>query len=156
MPAPRDTDRRPGAARARTGEHVYLATGPVRLQPPTEDSGLPGRLSETATPLEDLIPIAVAIAAGCERCAETLVNRALERGGGKPLVGRTLAIVAAVRSRSCFAQAVGPEVIARMDGPLEAGKKALGLAGAGGRGFARNRDGRVHHGGERGVPRGRS
>ncbi len=75
--------------------------------------------------LEDVIPIAVVIAAGCERCAERMVSAALARGAPKLYIERTLRIVAHLRSRDCFAQAVGPEVIARMARPLAAGKKRL-------------------------------
>lgn len=79
-----------------------------------------------ATPrLQDLIPIAVVIAAGCEGCAERMVSAALARGAARPHIERTLEIVAHLRSRDCFAQAVGPEVVARMAGPLAAGRKAL-------------------------------
>lgn len=81
---------------------------------------------EPAMPrLEDLIPIAVGIAAGCERCAERMVERALKGGATKRLIERTLGIVANLRSVDCFARAVGPEVIARMEKPLQAGRKAL-------------------------------
>jgi hypothetical protein len=81
--------------------------------------------SERTTPrLEDLIPIAVVIAAGCEGCAERMVQRALRRGSAWP-IQQTLGIVAHLRSRDCFVQAVGAEVIARMEKPLEAGMKAL-------------------------------
>jgi len=93
---------------------------------PAEDVGHEYRSSEPETPrLEDLVPIAVVIAAGCEPCAEKMVQRALRRGSAVPLIERTLGIVAHIRSRDCFAQAVGPVVIARMERPLEAGKKAL-------------------------------
>jgi len=82
--------------------------------------------SERATPrLEDLIPIAVVIAAGCEGCAERMVQRALGRGSTRPPIQQTLGIVAHLRSRDCFVQAVGAEVIAQMERPLEAGMKAL-------------------------------
>jgi hypothetical protein len=81
---------------------------------------------ETSAPkLEDLVPIAVVIAAGCERCAERMVRRALQQGSPRRLVERTLGIVAHVRSTDCFVAAVGPEVVARMDKPLEAGRRAL-------------------------------
>lgn len=82
--------------------------------------------TERATPrLEDLIPIAVVIAAGCESCAERMVRRALEQGSPKSLIERTLGIVAHLRSLDCLAQAVGPEVIARMEKPLQAGRRTL-------------------------------
>jgi hypothetical protein len=75
--------------------------------------------------LQTLIPIAVVIAAGCESCATSMVERALSQGTPEPLIRRTLATVAYVRSRVCFAQAVGPDVVARMGKPLEAGTRAL-------------------------------
>jgi alkylhydroperoxidase/carboxymuconolactone decarboxylase family protein YurZ len=82
--------------------------------------------TERETPrLEDLIPIAVVVAAGCESCAERMVRRAQEQGSPKSLIERTLGIVAHLRSLECLAQAVGPEVIARMEKPLEAGRKTL-------------------------------
>jgi len=82
--------------------------------------------SERATPrLEDLIPIAVVIAAGCESCAERMVRRALQQGSPMSLIERTLGIVAHLRSLDCLTQAVGPEVITRMEKPLQAGRKTL-------------------------------
>ncbi len=76
-------------------------------------------------PLASLIPIAVVIAAGCEPCATSMVERALRQGAPVALVMSTLRIVAAVRSADCFARAVGPEVVARMEKPLRAGRAAL-------------------------------
>jgi len=75
--------------------------------------------------LEELVTIAVVIGAGCERCAESLVRRALRRGRPQPPIERTLAIVGSACSAECLLQAVGPEVIARMKKSLQAGKKAL-------------------------------
>jgi hypothetical protein len=81
---------------------------------------------ERAVPrLEDLIPIAVVIAGGCEPCAERMVLRALRQGSPRRQIERTLGIVAHLRSQGCFAQAVDAEVIARMEKPLQAGRKAL-------------------------------
>ncbi|MBZ5589741.1 MAG: hypothetical protein LAO05_14380 [Acidobacteriia bacterium] len=87
----------------------------------------PGQL--VTVRLEDVIPIAVVIAAGCERCAERMVERALSQGTPGHLVRLTLAIVARVRSTGCFVRAVGPEVIARMEKPLQAGSKTLRESG---------------------------
>ena len=78
-----------------------------------------------AVHLEALIPIAIVIAAGCESCAESMVERALGEGTPAPLIRRTLATVAYLRSRECFAQAVGLEVVARMEKPLAAGTRTL-------------------------------
>ena len=81
--------------------------------------------------LEDLIPIAVVIGAGCESCAESTVKRALANGVARSQIGRALRIVARVRSTDCFQQAVGVELAARMDGPLAAGAHALRRRDAG-------------------------
>jgi hypothetical protein len=90
--------------------------------------------AQGASRLEDLVPIAVAIAAGCERCAERTVRRALERGSSRSAVARTLGIVAHLRSLECFGEAVSPEVLARMEGPLAAGEKLLSGASVAGEG----------------------
>ena len=80
-----------------------------------------------ATPpaLEDLVPIAAVIGAGCEPCAARMVERALQRGSSKPLIQRTLGILAEVGAAKCFAAAVGPEIVDRMKRSLRAGRKAL-------------------------------
>lgn len=88
------------------------------------------RPARTALRLEDLIPIAVAVAAGCESCAERTVRRAVDEGSSKGAIARTLAIVAHVRSLNCFAEAVGAQVVARMEAPLRAGERALAGAPA--------------------------
>lgn len=75
--------------------------------------------------LGDLIPIAVVIAGGCEPCAERMVERALRQGSPRRQIERTLEIVAHLRSQACFAQAVGAGVIARMEKPFQAARKAL-------------------------------
>jgi hypothetical protein len=75
--------------------------------------------------LNDLIPIAVVIAAGCEECAEKMVRRALQEGASPRLVRRTLAVVAQLRANECLTKAVGKEVVARMEKPIEAGRRAL-------------------------------
>jgi hypothetical protein len=82
-----------------------------------------------AVRLEDVIPIAVVIAAGCESCAQSMVKRALRQGAPGQLVRQTLAIVARVRSADCFVEAVGPDVIARMEKSLQAGRNALRASG---------------------------
>jgi len=85
--------------------------------------------SATAAPgLEDLISIAVVIAAGCERCADRMVSRALQRGSPKASIARTLEIVGRLRALDCLLEAVGPEVIARMERPLQAAQMALDRA----------------------------
>lgn len=97
---------------------------------PTDKAGGESFSGAPPTPrLEDLIPIAVVIAAGCETCAQRMIQRALQQGSTKPLIKRTLGIVAHLRTLDCFAQAVGPEVVARMKGPLQAGERALRVTG---------------------------
>jgi hypothetical protein len=82
--------------------------------------------------LEDLIPIAVVIAAGCEPCAERMVRRAVEAGSAERHVLRTIAIVADLRERECFRTKIAPEVVERMKEPLERARKTLDqLAGTG-------------------------
>jgi AhpD family alkylhydroperoxidase len=75
--------------------------------------------------LQNLIPIAVAVAAGCERCAESTVARALGSGSARRHVQQTLRIVESVREMDCFAKAAGADSVRRMDKPLEAAWKAI-------------------------------
>jgi AhpD family alkylhydroperoxidase len=86
--------------------------------------------AQTAGRLEDLIPIAVAVAVGCERCAERTVQQALGRGTPRRAIAYTLGVVTHMRSLDCFAEAVPAEILARMEGPLQAGRKALAGARA--------------------------
>jgi alkylhydroperoxidase/carboxymuconolactone decarboxylase family protein YurZ len=82
--------------------------------------------------LEDLIPIAVVIAAGCEGCAERMVRRAVESGSATRHVLRAIAIVADLRERECFRSSIAPEVVERMKEPLARARKTLDeLAGTG-------------------------
>jgi hypothetical protein len=80
---------------------------------------------KTEVKLQDLIPIAVVIAGGCETCAEKMVARALNEGASWQDIDKTLRIVAGVQKLDCLAKALGPEIIARMDKPLAAGMKTL-------------------------------
>ena len=75
--------------------------------------------------LENLIPIAVVIAAGCEPCAEKMVRRALDQGSTPKDIRKTLGLVAHLRDLDCLAENVGPEVLSRMEKPLAAGKRSL-------------------------------
>lgn len=84
-----------------------------------------GSKAPAANRLADLVPLAVVIAGGCEPCAARIVRRAVENGTPDHLIASTLAIVADLRSRECFAGAVGPEVIARMERPLATARRAL-------------------------------
>ena len=86
-----------------------------------------GRFSSQREPhgLGSLITIAVVIAAGCERCAGRMVDRALWQGVLGRDIRQTLGIVEALRGRDCFVQAVGEEIVARMEEPLKTARKAL-------------------------------
>lgn len=75
--------------------------------------------------LQDLLPIAMAIVGGCETCAEKMVERAIHEGSSFQDIDKTLRIVAGMQKLGCFANAVGPEVVSRMDKPLVAGRRSL-------------------------------
>ncbi len=75
--------------------------------------------------MEDLVPIAVVIAAGCEPCAERMVRRALDNGTSPRDVRKVLGIVSALGRQDCFAKAVGQEAVARMVRPLARGRNTL-------------------------------
>lgn len=75
--------------------------------------------------LENLIPIAVVIAAGCEPCAEKMVRRALDQGSATKDIRKTLGLVAHMQDLDCLAENVGPAALARMEKPLAAGKRTL-------------------------------
>jgi len=75
--------------------------------------------------LNDLIPIAVVIAAGCEPCAEKMVRRALEQGASPERIGHVLRIVSSMQKLDCFALALGIDAIRRMEKPLAAAEKTL-------------------------------
>ena len=85
-------------------------------------------VAETDIRLQNLIPIAMVIVGGCESCAEKMVQRALLEGSTFQEIDKTLRIVAGTQKLSCFASAVGPEIIARMEKPLEAGRRTLDKA----------------------------
>ncbi len=78
-----------------------------------------------ASGLEDLIPIAVVIGAGCEACAASLVQRARGRGTPDALIARALGVVARVCAAECLVRALGPEAVGRMRRSLRAGEEAL-------------------------------
>lgn len=81
--------------------------------------------SSDAPKLEDLIPIAVVIAAGCEPCAQRAVAKALNDGSSARHIRKVLAIVAHMQQLQGLVHQVGPQVIARMNRPLEMAKRTL-------------------------------
>ncbi len=82
--------------------------------------------------LSNLIPIAVVIVGGCETCAEKMVTHALAQGSSSQEIDETLRILADMQKRACVKQALGPEVVARMEEPLAAGRRTLQEAMAAG------------------------
>ena len=75
--------------------------------------------------LDSLIPIVVVIVGGCEPCAEKMVKQALSQGSSWQDVDQTLRILTDMQKRDCVAKALGPDVVARMEKPLAAGRKTL-------------------------------
>ena len=75
--------------------------------------------------LQDLIPIAVVIAGGCETCAERMVERALKEGSSWADIDKTLRILSGMQKLDCLVKAIGPEFVARMDKPIAAAQKTL-------------------------------
>lgn len=95
------------------------------MTPMTERQPGPSPKAAGEHKLEDLLPIAVVITGGCEPCAEKMVHQALERGSTPSSIARALRIVEHLHALDCLAQAVGPDVIGRMEKPLRAAQKAL-------------------------------
>lgn len=98
---------------------VQIQQGPARLE------ATPVPEAKTEVRLQDLLPIAMVIVGGCENCAEKMVERAIHEGSSFQDIDKTLRIVAGMQKLGCFANAVGPEVVSRMDKPLEAGRRTL-------------------------------
>jgi len=98
---------------------VQILQSPAKL----EEKQAPEQKTEVK--LQDLLPIAMVIVGGCETCAEKMVERAIHEGSSFQDIDKTLRIVAGMQKLGCFASAVGPEVVSRMDKPLEAGRRTL-------------------------------
>ncbi len=75
--------------------------------------------------LQNLIPIAVVVVGGCETCAEKMVAQALAQGSSWEEVDETLRILTDMQGRQCVRQALGAEVVGRMEKPLAAGRRTL-------------------------------
>ena len=88
---------------------VQILQGPAKL----EEKHAPSE--KTDVRLQDLLPIAMVIVGGRESCA----------GSSFQDIDKTLRIIAGMQKLGCFANAVGPEVVSRMDKPLEAGRRTL-------------------------------
>ncbi len=83
-----------------------------------------------AIELQNLIPIAVVIAAGCESCAEAVVMRALNQGSAPLDIEATLRIVAYMRTLECFIEGAGQEAVSRMEVPAAIAARTLQQAKA--------------------------
>ncbi len=99
-----------------------------RVQPATDTTSPPVEPTRREARLQDLIPIVMVIVGGCEPCAEKTITRALHEGSSWEDIDKTLRIVANLQKADCFAKAVGPEVVARMEKPLAAGRRTLQAA----------------------------
>ena len=82
---------------------------------------------ETADPrlLENLIPLAVVIACGCEPCAESCVRRALAAGSSRREIQKALAIIQHMKTVGCLIERVGSETVGRMESPLAAAARIM-------------------------------
>jgi AhpD family alkylhydroperoxidase len=101
---------------------------PTRMEPAGISKGRKTPKSTLEPKLQDLIPIAVVIAAGCESCAEKMVKRAMEMGSSREYVQKTIQIVAHLQKLDCLVEAIGPEGVARMEKPLAAANATLLIA----------------------------
>ena len=75
--------------------------------------------------LNNLIPVAVAIACGCEHCVESAVMRALRRGSPRQDLKETLQIVAYMLNLECLTANAGADAVVRMRDALDAATAAL-------------------------------
>ena len=75
--------------------------------------------------IENLIPIGVLAALGCEKCAGEAVAWALQQGSSAGDIERALRTVAAMQGLDCFKQQFGADAAARLEKPLAAARKAL-------------------------------
>ncbi len=75
--------------------------------------------------VQNLVPIAVVVAGGCEPCAEKMVMQALAQGSSWEEIDETLRILADMQKRPCVVQALGADAVARMEKPLAAGRRTL-------------------------------
>ncbi len=83
--------------------------------------------------LQNLIPIALVIAAGCEPCAEKMVRRALQEGSSRREVLKTIGIVEHLHGSECFRSAIAQEIRDRMEKPLARARQTAEEAGAEGK-----------------------
>jgi len=102
-----------GCAQKPAGEAIS-----TRLVPGTRETVLVGRI-------ENLIPIGVLVALGCEKCAAEAVAWALQQGSSTEDVDRTLRTLAAMQSLDCFKLQFGTDAAVRLEKPLAAARQVL-------------------------------
>jgi hypothetical protein len=91
---------------------------PTRTIPGTSEAVPVGRI-------ENLIPIGVLAALGCEKCTGEAVAWALQQGSSAEDIDRALRTVDAIRTLDCFKQQFGADAAARLEKPLAAARKVL-------------------------------
>jgi hypothetical protein len=80
--------------------------------------------------IENLVPIAVTTALGCENCAAHAVAFALQQGSTPEEIERALKVLASMQNLDCFKKQFGPDAVSRIEKPLAAARKALADAAA--------------------------
>jgi hypothetical protein len=94
---------------------------PTRPIPGTNESMPVGRI-------ENIMPIGVLAALGCETCAGEAVSWALQQGSSTDDVDRALRTVAAMPKLDCFKRQFGPDAAARVEKALAAARTVLAQA----------------------------
>ena len=112
----------PGSERLTKPAECGCATTADESNPPRTE---PSAALPPETSLRNLIPVAVVIVGGCEKCAEAVAARALEQGSSTEDLETVLRIVARMREVECIVEAFGPDAIARMEKPLAAARRIL-------------------------------
>jgi hypothetical protein len=97
-----------------------------------ECGGAPEPRPSDQPTLQNLIPIAVVIAAGCESCAEKMVRRALQEGSSRQQVLKTIGIVESLHGAECFRNAIAQDVRDRMVKPLARARQTADDGAGGG------------------------
>jgi alkylhydroperoxidase/carboxymuconolactone decarboxylase family protein YurZ len=90
----------------------------TRLVPGTSEAVLVGRI-------ENLIPIGVLVALGCEKCAGEAVTWALQQGSSTEDIDRALRTLASMQTLDCFKLQFGADAAARLEKPLVAARHVL-------------------------------
>jgi len=75
--------------------------------------------------IENLMPVGMLIALGCEACAAEAVQYALAQGSTPEDLEHALRTVEVVHKLGCFTEKFGPDAAARMERPLAAAWNAL-------------------------------